>query len=320
MRVLITGAGSELGLRVAQLLEADRRVEALAGLDVFVPRRRVRSLQFTEVEPRDRRRTLAPVRAFEPTAIVHLGVYEPDARSSPRVARERTSANTLSVLGAAADLGSLDRIVVRSGIEVYGRSRGSISVPDESVPPHPTTPFARSLLEVERLASAAGEAAEVPVAVLRLAPVLGPKVPTPLARYLRLPVVPVSALADPSFTVLHVEDAAQAVVAALMRAVGDTVNVVAPGAVTVWQAARLGGRLPVPLLGPEWRLVGRIADLAGAPLPDHLLEVLHRGRAADGGRAAAVLGVAPSRPARECVRAVQQGEVAPLRLVDGEAA
>jgi UDP-glucose 4-epimerase len=320
LRVLITGAGSHVGTRVAQLLEGDRRVEALAGMDVFVPRRRVRALEFTEVDPRDRRRTLAPVRAFEPTAIVHLGVYEPDARSSPRVARERTSANTLTVLGAAAELGSLDRIVVRSGIEVYGRARGSVSVPDESVPPHPTTPFARSLLEVERLAAAAGQAAEVPVAVLRMAPVLGPRVPSPLARYLRLPIVPVSGLADPAFTTLHAEDAARAVVAALLRGVDDTVNVVGPGAVTVWQAARVGGRMPVPLLGPEWRLVRRLAELAGAPLPDHVLELLHRGRAADGGRASGVLGMAPARTARQTVEAVQRGELSPLRLVDGVAA
>lgn len=320
MRVLVTGVGGVLGTRVASLLAADRRVEALAGIDLYVPKRRVPSLVFTEVDPRDRRRLLPVVERFEPTAIVHLGIYEPDARSTPRLAHERTSANTLAVLGAAAELGSLERIVVRSGIEVYGRARGSPSVPDETVPPRPTTPFGRSLLEVERLTSAAAEAAEVPAAVLRLAPVVGPRVPSPLARYLRLPVVPVSALADPAFSVLHVDDAARAIVAALIRGVDDTVNVVAPGAVTIWQAARLGRRLPIPLLGPEWRLVRRIADLAATPMPDHVTEVIHRGRTADGSRASDVLGITLERSTREAVEAVQQGDPVPLRVVEDEAA
>ncbi|MHB8465083.1 MAG: NAD-dependent epimerase/dehydratase family protein [Acidimicrobiales bacterium] len=320
MRVLVTGVGGVLGTRVAMLLAADRRVDALAGTDLYVPRRPVPSMTFTEVDPRDRRRLIPAVEAFEPTAIVHLGIYEPDARSTPRLAHERTSANTLAVLGVAAELGTVDRIVVRSGLEVYGRSRGSASVPDETVPPHPTTTFGRSLLEVDRLASAAAEAAGVPAAVVRLAPVVGPHVPSPLARYLRLPIVPVSALSDPAFSVLHVEDAARAVVAALFRAVDDTVNVVAPGAVTVWQAARLGGRVPVPLLGPEWRLVRRLADLAGAPLPDHVTEVIHRGRTADGGRAESVLGVELERTTRQAVEAVQHGEPVPLRLVEEDEA
>ena len=320
MRVLVTGVGGVLGTRVAMLLAADRRVDALAGTDIYTPRRRIPSMQFTEVDPRDRRRLLPAVRGFEPTAIVHLGIYEPDARSTPRLAHERTSANTLAVLGAAAEIGTLDRIVVRSGIEVYGRSRGAPSVPDESVPPHPTTPFGRSLLEVERLTSAAAVAAGVPAAVLRLAPVVGPKVPSPLARYLRLPVVPVSALADPAFSVIHVDDAANAVVAALFRSVDETVNVVAPGAVTVWQAARLGGRVPIPLFGPEWRLVRRVADLAGAPLPDHVTEVIHRGRTADGGRMAEALGIDLAFTTRETVEAAQDGDPVPLRVIEGEAA
>ena len=320
MRVLVTGVSGELGTRIAAALSTDRRVRALAGLDLAPPGRAVRSLQFTEVEPRDRRRVLAAVRAFEPTAIVHLGVYEPEAWSSPRIAQERTSANTLTVLGAAAELGSLDRIVVRSGIEVYGRARRAASMPDESVPPNPTTAFARSLLEVERLAAAAGEAAGVPVSVLRLAPVVGARVASPTSRYLRLPIVPVSALADPTFSVLHVDDAARAILAALWRSLDDTVNVVGSGAVSVWQASRLGGRVPVPLVGPEWRLVRPIAQLAGAPLPEHLLELIHRGRTADGGRAASLLGVSPARSTRLAVTQLQRGGEATGDVAEGAAA
>src|SRR3954454_18280861 len=115
--------GGELGTRVAQLLEDEPSVETLVGLDVDPPRRRLRSAEFHRVDPRDRRRVLKVVQEAEPTHVVHLGIYEPDARSAPRIAEERTSAGTLTVLGQAAEGGTLERLVVRSGIEVYGRRR-----------------------------------------------------------------------------------------------------------------------------------------------------------------------------------------------------
>ena len=58
------------------------------------------------------------VRDFEPTAVVHLGVYEPNARCGPGLARELTHHCTVNALGAAAESPNLDRIVVRSGIEI----------------------------------------------------------------------------------------------------------------------------------------------------------------------------------------------------------
>lgn len=97
-------------------------------------------------------------------------------------------------------------------------------------------------------------------------------------------------------------------------------NVVAPGAVSVWQAARLGDRVPIPLVGPEWRVVRYLADLAGAPIPDHLLELVQRGRAADGGRASGTLGIAPKRTARAAVESAQRAEPVAFRVVEGRAA
>jgi UDP-glucose 4-epimerase len=320
MRVFVTGLGGELGTRVALLLEQDRSVRALAGIDLDPPRRRLRRTGFTRVDPRDRARTAAAIRAFRPTAVVHLGVYEPDARCGPRAARERTSAAADAVLGAVAEHPAIESVVVRSGIEVYSRGRGAVTVPDEGVVIAPRTGFGRSLARVEWRAGHAAASGAV-VTVLRLAPVIGPHVPSPLGRYLRLPVVPFNGLADPPFCVVHHEDAARAVVTALMARRAGTFNVVAPGAVTVSQAARLGGRVPLPLAGPGWLVARRLADLAGAPVPDHLVELLGRGRTADGHRAEAVLGVVPATPTREVVRLVHEwAPVTRLRVVPGDAA
>jgi UDP-glucose 4-epimerase len=69
------------------------------------------------------------------------------------------------------------------------------------------------------------------------------------------------------------------------------VNVLANGAITALQAIRRGNRIPIPLIGPDWRIARRVAELAGAPIPDHVLETLHRGRLADNGRMEDLLGV-----------------------------
>jgi len=321
MRVLISGMGGELGTKVALLLEQERAVEALAGVDLEPPRRRLRRARFHRIEPRDRVRTAEVVGRFVPTVVVHLGVYEPGAGSSPSVAARRTAGAADAVLGAAAATGALEAIVVRSGIEVYPRGRGAAAMPDESVAPAPGSPFGRSLLGVEAAAAAAGLAAGAPVTVLRLAPVLGAPGPSPLGRYLRLPLVGFDAPGDPPFSVLHQDDAAGALVRAVLfrpaRPSFDVVNVVAPGVVRASQAARIGGRIPVPVLGPGWELARRVADLAGAAVPDHLVELLRRGRCAAGDRAGGVLGgFQAEHDARAVVEALYEwAPVTHLRVV-----
>jgi UDP-glucose 4-epimerase len=306
--------GGELAFRVASRLEADPRVEALAGVDFDPPRRRLRRTEFHLADPVERSRIVSLVREFAPTHMVHLGVYEPDARSTPPMAARRTEVGTLAALGAACETGVLERIVVRSGIEIYGRRRGAPSVPDEDVPPDPTSDFGRTLLDMERVAAAAAREADVTLLTLRFAPVVGPHMPSPLARLLRLPVVPFEALADPTFSMVDPDDAASAFAAAVFANGHGPVNVVGPGAVSATQAARLGGRIPMPTTGFGWSVYSRVAEVLGAPIPPHVRELLTRGRSADGGRTHELLGVAPSRSAVEIVKAVfEWAPVLPLR-------
>lgn len=300
MRVLITGAGGELGTRVTNLLEADETVDEIVGIDGYPPRRRITRARFRRVDPVDRRRTGEIVREFDPEVIVHLGVYEPHARLGEAPAHRATRASAVSTLGAGASCPSLRHIVVRSGIEVYGRRRGGPSRPDERAPVDPTNNFGHSLAHVEAMAWEAGEVAGVPVTVLRFAPIVGPSVPSPLGRYLRLPVVAVSPLAELPFCLTHQEDAAAAVVAALAAAHNGPLNVVGPGAVTASQVVRRGRRVPMPVFGPGWQIAAVTSELLGAPLPPHTRELLGRGAMADGSLAVSVLGSEP-RPTSDVV-------------------
>jgi len=298
MRVLITGMGGELGSRVAQLLEDDPRVEEVSGLDFVPPRRRLRRSRFRRVDLSGLDAAADFVAEMAPEVVLHLGVYEPHARSSPVGAAERTANTSVAVLGAAARTGTLRRVVVRSGIEVYGRGRGRPSVPDELVPPEPSSLFGRICLEAEQVAAAMSRRLDVPLTTLRLAPVVGSHVPSPLGRVLRLPIVPVSIVSDPPFCMVHVEDAAAAFAAVAHGDRGGVLNVVAPGAATPWQAVRLGGRVPFPILGRGWEVARRFAELAGAPVPTHVVELLRRGRTADGARARSIIGLHDMRDAQ----------------------
>lgn len=299
MRVLITGMGGELGSRIAQMLEERSDVSDVVGLDFVPPRRRLRRSTFRRLDLGDLDTVTAFVEEAAPEVVVHAGIYEPNARSSPSGAHERSANTTIAVLGAAARTGALRHIVLRSGIEVYGRGRTRPMVPDELVPPDPGSLFGRICLEAERLAAGLGRRLDIPVTALRLAPIVGSHTPSPLGRLLRLPAVPVSALADPPFCMVHGEDAARAFVNATSGDRGGPLNVVAPGAATPWQAVRLGGRVPVPVFGLAWRFARGAAEVVGAPVPGHVAELLRRGRAADGSRAVAVLDLPDMKNAPE---------------------
>lgn len=313
--MLVTGMGGELGTRVAQLLEESEEVDEIHGVDFVPPRRRLRRSEFRRIDPRERERLVDYVTDLEPTAVAHVGVYEPHARSTPRASEELTESAALAALGAAARAGKLERVAVRSGLEVYGRGWGHPDVPDELVVPEPKTGFGTSCLAVEVVAATMGRHHGFPVAVLRLAPVVGSHVPSPLGRLLRLPAVPVPALDDPPFQMVHPEDAARAVVAALLQRYDGPLNIVGTGAASPWQAVRLGNRVPLPVTAPWWGTAARVAEVVGAPAPDHVVELLRLGRTADGTRALDELDLPRPRPVQQiCSELYEWATVTPLRL------
>jgi UDP-glucose 4-epimerase len=292
-RVLISGMGGELGSLVASMVEQLPWAGRIVGLDLDPPRRRLRRAEFHLVHPTDGQRIERIVNELKPQVVIHLGVYEPDARASAAEAAVWTAAAATSVLDAAAKGNSLSSVVIRSGIEIYGRLPNGAPPPDESAALAPSSAFGRQLLDVESITAQATKPA-VSVARLRLAPVIGPHVPSPLGRLLRLPTVPFNILGNPSFCVIDDHDAARAIVAAAEMQYDGTLNVVANGSIRVCDAARRGSKLPVPVLGPQWMFARPFTRLLGAPIPDHVQELLHHGRTADASRLRSELNVTPA--------------------------
>lgn len=314
MRVLVTGMGGEIGTRIAQLLEARTDVTDILGVDFVPPRRRLQRAVFKRIEPREREKMVATVLDFAPQAVAHAAVYEPAARMSAELAGLRSEAAAVAALGAAARAGALERVAVRSALDVYGRGPRHPRVPDEDSIVAPTTPWGRSCVAVEALATELSRRHGFGLVAMRMAPMVGPHLPSPLGRVLRLPAVPVPAFSDPAISLISLTDSANAFVEAMLSTVQGPINVVAPGSVTPWQAARLGGRVPVPFFGPAWRLARSGAEFLGAPIPLHVLETLRLGRSADASRLRSELGITIDKTARDiCAELFDWAAVLPLR-------
>lgn len=233
--VLVTGATSPLGERVvARLREAGAAVVPLG--DAAPPSKR----------------TLEDV-----DAVVHL------ARPSM----------LQSVLGAAGDA-AVDRLVITSSATVYGAWPGNPVPLTEDAPlrPNPGFAFAAEQAEGERLAREWREGhPSAAVAVLRLVPVLLANGETWLSATLARPSLVRPADLLPPVQVIHVEDAASAVVHAALERLDGTFNVAPEGSVAGETARALSAAgVPVPM--PE-RLAGLVEAAAwklrvgGAPRP-----------------------------------------------------
>lgn len=303
-RVLVTGMGSQLGSLVAAELEKQPWVDQIVGIDSDPPRRRLTRSVFHRIDSETPDRVAAVVSEFDPHVLIHLAVWEPDARANPKHAESFTRRAADAVFGAARLGSSLEHVVLRSGLEVYGRGGHRPEIPDEETPTAPTSHYGRMLVEIERLAGDAFSTTHADVTALRLAPVVGSHVPSPLGRLLRMPVVPFNVLRQPLFAVLHETDAARAFVIAAQRTIGEPVNVVAAGEISGFQAIRRGGHVPLPLIGPEWTITRRVSHLFGAPVPEHVMEVLHHGRRATSLHCERVLDWTPSMSTDDVINAL----------------
>ncbi|MFM8264501.1 MAG: NAD-dependent epimerase/dehydratase family protein [Acidimicrobiia bacterium] len=274
-RLLVIGVGSELGSLTTTLLEADARFADIVGIDVHPPRRRLRRTEYLRVEHADTSEFVRRVVGHRPDVIVHLGVWEPHARLGTDAARIATGDYARGLCEALVRLDGLSRLVVRSGIEVYGAPLRE--GPNESAVVAPTSTYGHMLASLEAMVADSAPATAT-VTTLRLAPVIGAHVPSPLGRLFRLPVVPIDPLSRTTFQVVADDDAARAVVHAATHGHHGAVNVAAVDAITVASAMRRGRRLVAPVLPQAWPLAASLTTLAGAPLPDHVRELLRQGR------------------------------------------
>lgn len=275
-RVLVTGAASRVGTQLIDRLRRRPETEVLAvddhadlhGTVHTVP---LESLDFAHL-----------VVEMAPTTIVHLATIDrSDAVGSDR-AREAVILGTQALFGAAERLDSLRSVVVRSEGHVYGTGNRSPLLAVESARlGGKASRHGRALRQAEGYARELADARGIPLAVLRLAELMSPTTDTPLARLLRLPVVPALMGFDPLLQFLDPHDALDAIEFALAERLDGTWNVAPRGPLYLSQVTRLAGRRAQPLLSPQLDAAHRLLARGGLVVHSHQRSLLRHGRVLD---------------------------------------
>lgn len=306
--MLITGVSNPLGAEVARRLAT--QVPWLFGCDLHDPVSANEEMDFVHA---DTRQSVIGklVRQLRIDTVVHLAVVV-DAQREDRATHETNVIGTMNVLAGCSGTSSpVKRVVVKSSQAVYGARPDYPSVLRED---HVSLsggagPITRDLLEIEQLAHEfAMRSRDCRVVRLRLGYRITRE--TSLGRYLSVPLVPVFAGFDPRLQLIADEDAAEAVVRAVMGTQEGVFNVAGNGVVLLSQAIAIMGARGLPVLPPYARWASRLAirSSTGARVPSHLCDLLMFGSVVDCARLEAAFGWKPAFSSREAMDQFARGQ------------
>ena len=253
------------------------------------------------------------MRAAAVDTVVHNDIVQFPEPGRPRASLHDVNViGTLQLLTVCDGLPTLRAIVVRGSAAIYGSEAGAPAFfTEEDADRFPLrTRFQRDIGELERLVGAfARRHPAVTCTVLRLQPVVGRGLDTPVNRLLRAPVVPTMLGFDPRVQLLDADDAVAALRRAVLHPVRGPVNVAADGVVSLSRALRHARRPAVPIAAPLWgTLVGTARRAARQPaLPDEIGRYLRFGRGVDTTRMRRELGF---RPEHSTLEALERAAVA----------
>ena len=113
------------------------------------------------------------------------------------------------------------------------------------------TRFQRDVAEIENYFDTyARRHPGVSCTMLRYQPAIGPGLRTQITRYLSQPVCPTYMGFDPRIQLVGIDDALEAIVAAVRNPVPGAVNVAGPGTIGLARMIRLAGRRALPIAAP----------------------------------------------------------------------
>ena len=271
--VLITGADTPIGERLARALVSDSRVDRIlavcggdAELHPLADNPRVRPIQVDLVRSRRVRELLfGPARDEEIHVVVHLAMHH-----SPRARGRRAHAFNVEALRGIIALAerhpTIERLVLRSDAAVY---RSRCDLPVLIGEEHPLNlgvgvpQWIRDRVEADITACVRMGLSRLQIAVLRMAEVLAPGTGSQMFDWLESPVCFRPAGFDPMINLLSLEDATSSLQKAIFSNHDGVFNI--PGADTLPLTAciRSWGRLGIPVaeaaMGPLYRLRSRVS-------------------------------------------------------------
>jgi len=300
--VVVTGISGNLGRTLAKLLHKSERI---IGID---RRPFVGKPKDVEMHQLDLRKKKAEdvFRKNEISAVIHMGIMH-DPRMSEEEHHSFNVVGTTRLLEYCAKHG-VKKVVVLSSANVYGPSPDNSNFLTEDAPLMAASRFSgvRDLIEVDMLAHGFfWRHPDINTVILRPVHIVGPSIKNAPSNYLRLRYPWMLAGFDPIVQLIHVEDAARALVQALKPTLKGVYNVVGPGEVPLSSALRELGRTPIPVPHPLARpMLGMLFKyrLANFPPPelDHIQFLCN----VDGSRWRNEVGWKPRYSMRDTIRSV----------------
>ncbi|ADG86984.1 NAD-dependent epimerase/dehydratase family protein [Thermobispora bispora] len=324
--VLVTGVSRHIGARVASALAADPDVHRVIGVDTAPPVSSTAPplgrVEFVRLDLRglDLAQLIAD---SDIDTVVHLGLLSDPAGSRPAM-REYNIIGTMQVLAACQRSRTVRRVVVRSTTAVYGSSPASPAVCTETTEPadSPHHGYERDAIEVEGYARGfARRRPDVATTILRFAPMLGPRVETPLTRYFSLPVLPTVLGFDPRLQFVHEDDVVDVLCRMAREELRGVFNVAGDGVLLLSQCARRAGKPVLPLPSAAFHLLGTAVRSTGLiDFSPEQIALLSHGRVADTTALAAATGWRPKYGTAaafdDFIRARGLGSDLPARVFD----
>jgi UDP-glucose 4-epimerase len=295
--VLITGVGSQVGSLLAAKLERDPDVEYVAGLDTRRPQLSLDHTEFIEADIRDPQigRLIPPTGV---DTIVHEQIVrQPGPRMSSRAMHDINVIGTLQLLAVCERVPTLRTIVVRGSAGVYGAEpQAPQFFQEEMATLFPLrTRFQRDVAEIENyFETYARRHAAVRCTMLRYQPAIGPGLRTQITRYLSQPVCPTYMGFDPRIQLVHIDDALEAITAAVRNPVPGAVNVAGPGTIGLARMIRLAGKRALPIAAPLFGAVTSTGQRLGLDAQsEDFQRLLRYGRGVDTRRLTDEVGYTP---------------------------
>ena len=306
-RVLITGVGSHVGSLLAQRLERDPEVEHVVGLDTRRPKVALERTEFIAADIRDPKigRLIPPTRV---DTIVHEQIVrQPGPGMSPPAMHDVNVIGTLQLLAACERVPTLNTIVVRGSAGVYGAEPHAPQFfREEMARMFPLrTRFQRDVAEIENYFDTyARRHTGVSCTMLRYQPAIGPGLRTQITRYLSQTVCPTYMGFDPRIQLVGIDDALEAIVAAVRNPVRGAVNVAGPGTIGLSRMIRLAGRRALPIAAPLFGAVTSAGQRLGLDSQsEDFQRLLRYGRGVDIRRLTDEVGYTPRQSTVQAVEA-----------------
>ena len=300
--VVVTGISGNLGRTLAKLLHTRERI---IGIDRRPFPGKPKDVEMHQLDLR-KKKAEDVFRRNDVRAVIHMGIMH-DPRMNEEEHHSFNVVGTTRLLEYCAKYG-VKKVVVLSSANVYGPSPDNSNFLTEDAPLMAASRFSevRDLIEVDMLAHGFfWRHPDSQTVILRPVHIVGPNIKNAPSNYLRLKYPWVLAGFDPIVQLIHVEDAARAMIEALRPEARGVYNVVGPGEVPLSAIARELGRsaIPVPHLiaRPLLELLFKY-HLASFPPPelDHIQFLC----AVDGSRWAKDVGWKPRYSMRETIRSV----------------